>query len=208
MAGSLPALAMERAEQLYRMVCAGIDKKNGVVSGGGGGSSGSGGGSNNGVSGVPTPAIYQNNTTEDADVIASVATDAIPITSTTTTNKVPLSPPFQPKKATPLAGTCILKDFGRTAKNPTLKNLAINSTNVEGGADVGSGGSRAAGDVAIVAVPRHSAGTVLCTYDITDSGPLRVFPNSHNLNGLCSVSGAFLYCTKIYTATYCYSLAI
>jgi len=25
------------------------------------------------------------------------------------------------------AGTCILKDFGRTAKNPTLKNLAINS---------------------------------------------------------------------------------
>jgi len=51
---------------------------------------------------------------------------------------------------------------------------------------------RAAGDVAIVAVPRRgSGGTVLSAFDLTDSAPLHMFPNAHNLNGLCSVSGEY-----------------
>eukprot|EP01032_Pedospumella_encystans_P007617 gene7617-9120_t len=48
-----------------------------------------------------------------------------------------------------------------------------------------------AADVAIVAVPSqsNSTSTVLNAYDVTGAYGLKVFPNTHNLNGLCSVSG-------------------
>eukprot|EP01032_Pedospumella_encystans_P008881 gene8881-10498_t len=129
-AGSLPALAMERAEQLYLMVCQGIEKrenkeKNGATDGSAevkvvesivtesttvGGV-------------VATPTIYRQDECPVMDKIDTVS-KATPVAGASP------SPTNGHQKAIVKAGTCILKDFGRTAKNPTLKNLAINSDSI------------------------------------------------------------------------------
>ena len=72
---------------------------------------------------VATPAIYRQDESPVMDKMDTVS-KATPVAGASP------SPTTGHQKAIVKAGTCILKDFGRTAKNPTLKNLAINNDNI------------------------------------------------------------------------------
>ena len=128
-AGSLPALAMERAEQLYLMVCQGIEKRENKEKIGATNSSAevkvveSIATESNTGGVVATPTIYQQ---DGSPVMGKIDT----VSKVTPVAGASPSPTTGHQKAIVKAGTCILKDFGRTAKNPTLKNLAINSDSI------------------------------------------------------------------------------
>lgn len=92
---------------------------------------------------------------------------------------------------------------GAADKNILLSRL---TQTTHGGSDASTASVAAAADVAIVAVPSQgstSTGTVLNAYDITGSYGLKVFPNTHNLNGLCSVSGEHL--SRFFTMLFTYN---
>ena len=126
---------MERAEQLYLMVCQGIEKrenkeKNSATNGGAQVKVEESIATESTTGGVvATPTIYRQDESPDVDktdISSKMTTNS---TGTPVANASP-SPTTGHQKAFVKAGTCILKDFGRTAKNPTLKNLAINNDNI------------------------------------------------------------------------------
>ena len=137
-AGSLPAQAMEKAEQLFMMVC-----------NGGGGASVSRDKGTSAPNVIPTdltnPAL--SSTSELASSSLPSLIDPSTASATTTTATCEASPTTpgggsirrdaldngistlsSAAKPRIKAGTCILKDFGRTAKTPTLKNLSISGS--------------------------------------------------------------------------------